>query len=231
MKRMAATVLTVLLAGSFAWGDTSAPTARPAPTPAATQATGYSAAALYNAANAFARAGKPGLAVLNYERAKLLDPGDPDIDANLRHVRQSAGLPQEQPNVLSRLTARIAPEALAAIGILGLLIAGTAMLLRETLPHHRGKLLTAALLGCCLLGTTLACVAAVWPTLREAVVVGHSVTVRVSPTLIEEPLFTLSEAETVSVSAEHDGFMLIKNHAGRTGWAPNANLAPIVPGR
>jgi len=32
---------------------------------------------LYNLANAYARAGKPGLAVLNYERAKLLEPNDP----------------------------------------------------------------------------------------------------------------------------------------------------------
>ena len=58
--------------------------------------------------------------------------------------------------------------------------------------------------------------------------VGHSVQVRVSPTLIEAPLFVLPEADIVSVSAEHDGFMLIKNSAGRTGWAPNANLALIV---
>ena len=50
--------------------------------PAPAQA-GYSAATLYNYANAFARAGKPGFAVLNYERARLLDPSDPDIDANL----------------------------------------------------------------------------------------------------------------------------------------------------
>ena len=58
---------------------------------------GYSAPALYNLANAYARAGKPGLAVLNYERAKLLEPNDPDIDANLRHVREAAGLPPESP--------------------------------------------------------------------------------------------------------------------------------------
>ena len=80
----------------------------------------------------------------------------------------------------------------------------------------------------CLLGITLSCALEVWPTLQEAVVVGHSVQVRVSPTLIEEPLFVLPEADIVSVSAEHDGFMLVKNSAGRTGWAPNANLALIV---
>jgi len=72
---------------------------------------------------------------------------------------------------------------------------------------------------------------AVWPTLHAAVVVGHAVPVRVSPTLIEEPIFTLPEAEIVDINGEHDGFMLIKTAAGRSGWAPNANLALIVPKR
>jgi hypothetical protein len=54
---------------------------------------GYSAAALFNQANAYARAGKPGLAVLNYERAQLLAPNDADIAANLHFVRAKAGLP------------------------------------------------------------------------------------------------------------------------------------------
>ncbi len=46
----------------------------------------FSAASLYNLGNSYARAGKTGLAVLNYERASLLAPNDPDIQANLRYA-------------------------------------------------------------------------------------------------------------------------------------------------
>jgi len=198
---------------------------------AASLAPGYSAAALYNSANTYARAGKPGLAVLLYERAKLLDPTDPDIEANLNRVRQSAALPPQSSSVLTRLAHAIPPKAVAWLGFVGLLIAGASLLSRELVPKHGGKLLAAALVGLCLLGITLSCAFVVWPTLHEAVVVGHSVPVRVSPTLIEEPLFVLPEADIVSVSAEHDGFMLVRNSAGRTGWAPDANLALIVPKR
>jgi len=52
----------------------------------------YSADGLYNLANSYARAGKPGLAVLNYERAALLAPNDADINANLEYVRTGACL-------------------------------------------------------------------------------------------------------------------------------------------
>lgn len=190
---------------------------------------GYSAAALYNLANAYARAGKPGLAVLNYERAKLLDPTDPDIDANLNQVRATSGLPPLPAPYLARLTRIATPDVLSWIGVLGLLVAGLSLLAREAYPAHRGKLFAAALIGFCTLAVTVGSALSVWPVLHQAVVVGHSVPVRVSPTLIEEPLFVLLEAEIVRVSAEHDGFMLIKTQAGRTGWAPNSNLAPIVP--
>jgi hypothetical protein len=229
MKRVIASVLwTAFLMGSVARSDV------PTTSPAAAErsaSTGYSATALYNSANAYARAGKPGLAVLNYERAKLLDPNDPDIEANLNRTRQTASLPPESPTVLNRLIRRIPPDGVAWIGFVGLLIAGGSMLSRELLPKHRGRLLAAAVFGFCLLSVTLASAISVWPTLHQAVVVGHSVPARVSPTLIEETLFVLPEADIVSVSAEHDGFMLVKNRAGRTGWAPNSNLALIVPGR
>jgi hypothetical protein len=47
-------------------------------------ASGYSASALYNKANALARTGNVGPAILSYERARLLAPSDPDIADNLK---------------------------------------------------------------------------------------------------------------------------------------------------
>lgn len=191
----------------------------------------YSAAALYNAANAYARAGKTGLAVLDYERARMLDPGDTDIDANLRRAREKAGLPAPAPSPLEQLVRLIDPAVLPWMGIAGLVLAGMSMILTQKWPGRRPELLLSAFIGLCLLGLQLGCVVAEWPTLHEAVVVGHAVPARVSPTLIEESLFTLPEGEVVSVGAEHDGFSLVKTRGGRTGWAPSSNLALVVPRR
>ena len=55
--RIAAWVLGLMVGGNLAQAE-------PAP--------GYSAAGLYNLANYYARQGKPGMAVLNYERAPAL---------------------------------------------------------------------------------------------------------------------------------------------------------------
>ena len=197
--------------------------------PAAVQ-TGYSAAALYNRANAYARAGKPGFAVLNYERAKLLDPNDPDVEANLNHVRQAAGIAPESRTQFERISGIIGPRMLAWLGVVGLLIAGSSMLRARFYPRHRRKFaLALAFLGLSLLGVSIGYGVTLWPIVHEAVVITHTAPVRVSPAIIEETLFVLPEASIVSTGAEHDGFVLVRTAAGRAGWVPSTNLSPILP--
>ena len=190
---------------------------------------GYSAAALYNRANAYARAGKPGFAVLNYERAKLLDPNDPDIETNLNHVRQAAGIPPESRTQFERMSGVAGPQRLAWLGVFGLLIAGIGVLRLRFYPRHRRKFALAAFLGLSLLGVSIGYGVTLWPIVHEAVVITHTAPVRVSPAIIEETLFVLPEASVVSTGAEHDGFVLVRTAAGRAGWVPSTNLAPILP--
>jgi hypothetical protein len=190
---------------------------------------GYSAPALYNLANAYARAGQPGLAVLNYERAKLLDPNDPDIDANLRQVRAASGLAPDSRSAFDRMAGSLSPRILAWLGILGFLLAGVGALARRIYSGHRRKFLLAMVAGISLIMVTLANAFALWPIVHEAVVVTHTAPVRVSPVTIEEPVLVLPEATIVRVGAEHEGFVLVRIKGGRSGWVPSANLAPIVP--
>jgi hypothetical protein len=157
---------------------------------AAQASPGYSAPALYNLANAYARGGKPGLAVLNYERARLLEPNDPDIDANLRQVREASGLPPESRSGFERMAGIASPRLLAWVGVLGLGLAGISALARRSYPRHRRKLLAAVLLGASLLGLSVGNGVALWPIMHEAVIT-RAAPVRVSPVPIEEPLFVL----------------------------------------
>jgi hypothetical protein len=196
--------------------------------PQAAQA-GYSAAGLYNAGNAYARAGKPGMAVLNYERASLLAPNDPDIEANLRLVREPLRLPSESRTALARAVPRAGPDWLAWSGVTGLLIVGLSLLAGQVNPGHRWVRRAATLSGIAMIGLTAANAMVLWPKLHEAVVIASNTAVRVSPAPMGDPLFVLTEAETVEMMAEHEGFVLVQTRAGRTGWAAHASLAPIVP--
>src|SRR5580704_1201173 len=89
---------------------------------------GYSAARLYNIANSYARMGKPGMAILNYQRAGLLSPNDPDIEANLQYVRTSAHLPGEVRGTFDRIARIASPLLLSWIGAFGLGVVGASMI-------------------------------------------------------------------------------------------------------
>jgi hypothetical protein len=132
---------------------------------------GFSAAGLYNLANAYARAGKPGMAVLNYERARLLAPNDPDIEANLNYVLEASRLPSDVPNAFARALRAAAPTVAAWIGLMGLLLAGTSLLAGRLSSRHRWLRRAGAALGFVLLGLTLGNVVVLWPKLHEAVVI------------------------------------------------------------
>ena len=200
-----------------------------APAQAEPQAAGYSAASLYNLANSYARAGKPGMAILNYERANLLAPADPDIEANLRFVRTSAHLPSAERGTFDRIARVASPFELAWLGVIGLALMGACVLAARFSSRHRGLRRAGILAGACMMALTVCNCVALWPLLHSGVAIASSTPVRVSPVPMGDALFELPEGEMVKITAEHEGFTLIQTRAGRTGWVSNASLAPIVP--
>ena len=191
------------------------------------EAAQYSAATLYNLGNAYARSGKPGLAVLNYERASLLAPDDPDIEANLRTVRDSLHLPMDAASGFTRAATRLRPTLVAWLGLTGLLLLGGSLLAGRSEPRLRWRRRGAAFVGLTLIGATLGNAVALWPTLHAAVVIAASAPVRASPVPMGEPLFTLTEADTVRVAAEREDFLLVQTRAGRRGWVSRADIVAV----
>jgi hypothetical protein len=189
---------------------------------------GYSAAGLYNLGNSYARAGKPGMAVLNYERAELLAPNNKDLEANLQFVRSAAHLPPETRSSFDRMAGIASPQTLSWLGAVGLLIAGGCMLVGRYSARYPRLRLAGILLSACMVGLTVCNGIALWPKLHSGVVVAAT-PVRVSPVPMGDALFTLAEGEIVKLAAEHEGYTLVRTGAGRSGWASSANIAPIVP--
>jgi hypothetical protein len=189
----------------------------------------YSAPALYDLGNFHARAGRPAMAVLNYERARIFAPTDADIQTNLNRVRESVGLPATQVGWLSRHARLTDPNTVYWIGMVGLVIAGVALLLRRTRSKHRVLLAGGAIVGGLLIAFCLGDAIATASVLHEYVVMAAT-PARISPTSADEPIFTVPLADIVSVRDEHQGFVLIRDSQGREGWVARGDLAPVIPG-
>jgi hypothetical protein len=190
---------------------------------------GYSAAGLYNLANSYARAGKPGMAILNYERAALLTPNDPDIEANLRFVQSAAHLPVDSRSLFDRVARSGTPFWFSWAAICGIVLVGTGLVASRFIARYRAFRLMAVLTGAVLMAWTACSTISLWPTLHAGVIISASTPARVSPVPMGESLFVLAEGERVHIAAEHEGFTLVHTRAGRSGWVADSNLAPVIP--
>ena len=189
----------------------------------------YSANTLYNLANSYARAGKPGLAVLNYERAALLASNDPDITANLDYVRTSAHVATEPRTRFARIARVISPNSAAWLGVLGIVLAGTALLAKKLTPRFRWLRASAQVIGVVAITLTATNAMLLWPHLHEAVVLTNQTPALVSPVPMADTAFVLPEAETVIMTAKHEDYILVRTHGGLSGWVSRANLGAVVP--
>jgi len=190
----------------------------------------------YNLGNALFRMDRLGPAILEYERALLLSPGDDDIRANLAfaraHASDAAPPAAEGPvAILKRWLQRpgINGSAVAAllVYLVGALLVGLALLLRT----QRRALLWAGAVAAFLLAVPPALVVATQALAREAdaraVVMAERVECRSGPGDFNPVLFTVHEGTTVQVIDQREGWVRIALPDGLNGWMPEGTLERV----
>ena len=202
-------------------------------------ARGYSAPLCFNLANAEAKAGHVGQAILNYERARYLAPADRDIDHNLQLARRQAGLKTNSLRwwqiALRTLTIN---QWLAIVDVWLVLIALAVvahLFVRRLAPSAQrtvlGKIVKTVLfvsVPCALFTGYLALLAA--PLRIEGVVVARQAVLRLSPFDAAEQIGTLPEGELVTVEQQHNNYFRIEGRDGIYGWITRPNLEPVIVG-
>jgi tetratricopeptide (TPR) repeat protein len=205
---------------------------------------GYSAPLCFDLANAEARAGHPGLAILNYERARYLAPGDRDIDHNLQLARQQAGL---EPNSyrwwqvalrsidwmvwLSILAAGLLLIFLAVIGTAcaPALAAATRIPLR-LLKNIFRAIIFACIPICLLLGFVELSTIGFNNRIEGVIVAAKEATLRISPFDSADSIGTIPEGELVTVEDRHDDYFRIEARDHHFGWVQSKDLEPVIAG-
>lgn len=196
---------------------------------------GASPAVLYNLGNAAFRAGKPGEAILAYERALLLAPRDQDVRANLRQVRKAAGLPDVEDGPWTRLVHALTANGWAWLASAGLWLACIALLARRLTPasdagrSSRSALFSTAGVGLAFLLVAGAACATRLVERDRGVVLDGDPTLRVAPYASASVSSELPPGEIVRVERRHEGFTLVRTSAGRSGWMAEGAVARIAP--
>jgi tetratricopeptide (TPR) repeat protein len=217
---------------AFAAGDF---TAAKAGFQAILEADGPSAAVLYNLGNACFRAGLVGEAVLSYERALLIAPRDQDMRANLRQVRNAAGLAEPAPGPWTRLVRLLTGDGWAWLASVALYVCCAALLaLRLLRANGSAQQLRSALRfsAAAAAATVVIGAAACAARLAErdrAVVLAADPTLRVAPYASATASSELAPGEVVRIERIHQGFALVRTSGGKSGWMNDAGVARIAP--
>lgn len=189
---------------------------------------GVSAPLLYNLANSYAQDGQSGRAILNYERALRLAPGDSDSIGNLQLVRKEKGIFQAEPSFSQRFVRLLGLNqwtGLAAVAFLGFAVA---LLLPPSVPVKRTSRVTLA--AVCLGVTILATIGANghYRHWHDAVVLTEDARLQVSPFESAASLGSIQEGRLLRPGKLHNKYVLVEDETGRSGWLEAAAFERIA---
>jgi tetratricopeptide (TPR) repeat protein len=205
---------------------------------------GYSAPLCFDLANAEARAGHPGTAMLNYERARYLDPGDKEIDHNLQIERKKAGL---QPNsyrwwevALRSIDWTVWMGVIATVLVLIFVaIVGLSYLpalsARTNLPSSLWRTIFRGILFggiplCLLLGYIELMTVGFDHRIEGVIVAPKAATLWQSPIDISDSIGVIPEGELVTVEDRHNDYLRIEARDHHFGWIREKDIEPVIPG-
>jgi tetratricopeptide (TPR) repeat protein len=193
-----------------------------------------SGAVHYNLGNAHFKAGSLGQAVLAYERARRLIPGDPDLAANLAFAREQAGDVQRPP-LLARiafpLAERMSTDSLLLLAAgawwaMLVVLTGAALLPRIEKPARRFALCSSLVLV-----VALASAAYRYRTLelpRFAVVTSsNEATVRYEPSANGTAFYNVKPGAVLRIVGARAGWSQVSTRDGRRGWVEAATLSTL----
>jgi tetratricopeptide (TPR) repeat protein len=192
----------------------------------------------YNLGNAYFKSGRLGLAIVSYERALKLMPGDEDVRANLAFADElvSGGLePPPLPlfvRFLVDLYDRARPGFLAKALSLAFLLGGAffSIFLLDRWPSLRTPALVALAVSAMvalLSGASLVSKVHAQSNRVEGVVVTENAYVRSGPGESSPRLAEIHEGLKVKIVGEREGFLQVSLTNGLTGWLPREQVERI----
>jgi tetratricopeptide (TPR) repeat protein len=195
-----------------------------------TASAGLSPAVLFNLANSYAQTGKIGKAVVNYERALRLAPGDSDIIGNLELVRKESGLfDSESEGTVIRFFHLLSLDQWTMLGLLALV--GLTLFQAATVRYSLGKKTGTGVRIACTLVIVLAVAGTItrYQSFKPSVVVASDARLLISPFASAASVGAIQEGRLVYPQKVHGLFTSVKDETNRQGWLVSSSLEEVVP--
>lgn len=193
---------------------------------------GVSSSLLFNMANAYYHTEDIGNAVLYYERALYLDPGNTDIRTNLAVARKDFGLVEKDTGQWERYFHFFNLNGWAWLASASLSVFSLIFLLRSLLQRAgQNKLMkVASLVALFLFVVSGAGVVSQVELLDQGIVTAEGASLLVSPFDTAPKSSAIKDGRRVKIMKRYQDYLLVKESTGETGWIAEKAVKPIVPG-
>jgi hypothetical protein len=186
-----------------------------------------SAPELFNQANAAQRANRLGLAILGYERAHLLSPGELSIEQNLRIAREKAGVSAPTIPVWQRPAHWLGFDEWALLGSFALFISCGVFLAIRYVPRRAVSWIGASCAATVFLAA--AAIALRWNEFDRAVIQNAQAKAHIAPAADAQTTFDLKAGEIVTAQRGYGDFILVRTLDQRSGWVSKNDVDRVIP--
>jgi len=192
------------------------------------------AAVWFNTGNAQYRAGQLGRAVLSYERARQLSPGDPDILANLKFTEAKLGVEEvnQSSRPVTRLIQSVAESRTLAqwsrYEVVGVWASVLGIAAAVWWPRWRtGLVLLTVVAG---IGLVMATAAVIYRTVQPAtaIMLATKTDARFAPQAEATVHFQLVEGTKVFIRESRGEWLLVERADEQQGWVKTAGVERVA---
>lgn len=199
----------------------------------------YDGNLLYNLGNTYFKLGLKGRAILYYERAKRLIPGDADLKANLSYALADVqeGVPDWKQDFLRLLTGIASVEQLAVAGSIWFFSLTILLMIWIISPGSFQNMVTGNLkkwwlgivLGCAIIFLCIVSLGILtyWDQSRQHAVAIRGDEVRFEPSPTATIYYHLDEGTRVLILEEKEDWVKLKRIDGKRGWV-NKDCLEII---
>ena len=198
----------------------------------------HSAALYYNLANAYFKQGELGKALLNYNRASRIAPGDEDIRHNQEYAEKMTKDSIEKiPEFFLITCLRSVRGAMSCTAwtVLSIVMLATALvmallyLLAQRMSLRKVGFYTMAVAVLLFVATSIFAISERNQLVgrSEAIVMSSAASVKSSPDRSATELFVLHEGTKVSIGESTDGWAEVRIADGRKGWVEDKRIERI----
>ncbi|MFZ9201157.1 MAG: tetratricopeptide repeat protein [Opitutales bacterium] len=192
------------------------------------QEQGVTAPRLAAMGNAEWKLGRRGRAMVCWERALSMDPGNPVAQAGIAHATAVGGVDRPTPTWQERYASTFAPNTWTWLAVGSL----WTLLLTWGWPRIRGHKLTELHHRLLLASFTILLLAGPgawgsWTSGRRAVMRLPDAAIKLTPTALGEPLSQVGEGDVVRTQRVLNRHVRVELPGGQTGWVPQDAIESV----